>query len=78
MSGPPAHPVRYDDWESSGMPAKTRGTERFDVKQPAKGIEEILTRHKKQAGVSLDYELSVEQLRDIIADFKVAIRQAAN
>ena len=33
--------VRYDDWESSGMPAKTIGTECSDVKQPAKGIGEI-------------------------------------
>ncbi|HEU0022037.1 MAG TPA: pyruvate, phosphate dikinase, partial [Dehalococcoidia bacterium] len=40
-------------------------------------FEEILTRHKQQARVSLDCELNVEQLRDIIADFKIAIRQAA-
>ena len=40
-------------------------------------FEQILTEHKKQSGVSLDYELNVEQLRDIIADFKSAIHQAA-
>jgi pyruvate,orthophosphate dikinase len=40
-------------------------------------FEEILARHKKRAGVSLDYELNVPQLREIIADFKAAIRQAA-
>jgi pyruvate,orthophosphate dikinase len=40
-------------------------------------FEEILTRHKQDAGVSLDYQLNVEQLRHIIADFKVAIRQAS-
>jgi pyruvate, orthophosphate dikinase len=39
--------------------------------------EEILADHKEQAGVSLDYELGTEQLRDVIADFKSAIRQAA-
>ena len=37
-------------------------------------FEEILAEHKKQAGVSLDYELGAEQLRDVIADFKAAIR----
>jgi pyruvate,orthophosphate dikinase len=40
-------------------------------------FEEILADHKKQAKVSLDYELDTEQLRDVIADFKAAIRQAA-
>ena len=40
-------------------------------------FEEILADHKKQAGISNDYELDVEQLRDVIADFKAAIRQAA-
>ena len=39
-------------------------------------FEEIISQHKKQAGVSLDYELGVEQLRDVIADFKVAISRA--
>jgi pyruvate, orthophosphate dikinase len=41
-------------------------------------FEEILKEHKRQAGVELDYELNVEQLRDIIADFKSAIRQATS
>ncbi|MDA0734906.1 MAG: pyruvate, phosphate dikinase [Chloroflexi bacterium] len=40
-------------------------------------FEQILTEHKNQAGVSLDYELNAEQLRGIIADFKSAIRQSA-
>jgi pyruvate, orthophosphate dikinase len=40
-------------------------------------FEEILADHKKQAGVSLDYKLDAEQLRNVIADFKAAIRQAA-
>jgi pyruvate,orthophosphate dikinase len=39
-------------------------------------FEEILGQHKDQAGVSLDYELDSEQLRDVIADFKAAVHQA--
>jgi pyruvate,orthophosphate dikinase len=39
-------------------------------------FEEILEQHKGQAGVSLDYELDVERLRDVIADFRAAIHQA--
>jgi pyruvate,orthophosphate dikinase len=41
-------------------------------------FEVILSQHKERAGVSLDYELRAEQLRDVIADFKAAIRQATN
>ena len=40
-------------------------------------FEEILGQHKNQVGVSLDYELKAEQLRDVIVDFKSAIHQAA-
>jgi pyruvate,orthophosphate dikinase len=40
-------------------------------------FEAILADHKKQAGVSLDYEPDAEQLCDVIPDFKAAIRQAA-
>ena len=40
-------------------------------------LEEVLARHKDQAGVKLDYELSGAQLRDVIRDFNGAIEEAA-
>ncbi|MCH8282836.1 MAG: pyruvate, phosphate dikinase, partial [Chloroflexi bacterium] len=40
-------------------------------------FEEILSQEKSQAGVSLDYELSADQLRGVVADFKSAIRSEA-
>ncbi|MCI0780771.1 MAG: pyruvate, phosphate dikinase [Chloroflexi bacterium] len=40
-------------------------------------FEEILSQEKSQAGVSLDYELSADQLRVVVADFKSAIRSEA-
>ena len=39
-------------------------------------FEHILSEHKERAGVDLDYQLSAEQLRGVIADFKAAIQQA--
>ncbi len=39
-------------------------------------FEEILAHHKDEAGVRLDHELSPEQLRNVIRDFKAAIRNA--
>ena len=40
-------------------------------------FNEILEGHKAQAGVSQDQELSVEQLRSIVADFQAAVRREA-
>ena len=40
-------------------------------------FEEILARHKERAGVRMDHELSPEQLRLVIVDFKEAVREAA-
>ena len=39
-------------------------------------FEEILARRKAEVGVQLDYELSSEQLGNVIRDFKAAIRNA--
>ena len=44
---------------------------------PAETFEEILAFHKRKAGVELDYQLNDAQLRDIIADYKAAVRQSA-
>ena len=41
-------------------------------------FEEILADHKRKAGVALDYELTVRQLHDVIADFKAAIKKGAD
>ncbi len=38
-------------------------------------FEDILTRHKRRAEVSQDYELDTDQLREVVADFKAAIRR---
>ncbi len=40
-------------------------------------FEEILARRKGEAGVQQDYELAPEHLRDVIRDFKAAIRRAS-
>ncbi len=37
-------------------------------------FEEILARHKAEVGLQLDYELSSEQMGNVINDFKAAIR----
>ena len=39
-------------------------------------FEEILARHKAEVGLQLDYELSSEQMGNVIKDFKAAIRNA--
>ena len=39
-------------------------------------FEEILARHKAEVGLQLDYELSSEQIGNVIKDFKAAIRNA--
>ena len=39
-------------------------------------FEEILARHKREANVQLDHELSPEQIRGVINDFKAAISHA--
>ena len=39
-------------------------------------FEEILANHKKEAGVQLDHELNPDHLRNVIRDFKAAIRSA--
>ena len=39
-------------------------------------FEEILARHKDDAGVQGDHELSLERLQNVIRDFKTAIRDA--
>ncbi len=39
-------------------------------------FEEILARHKAEIGLQLDYELSSEQMGNVIKDFKAAIRNA--
>ena len=38
-------------------------------------FEQILTRHKDRAGVTLDYELNPDQLREIINEFNAIIRE---
>ena len=40
-------------------------------------FEEILSEHKRRAGVSLDHELSSDQLRQLVAGFKDAIKKAS-
>lgn len=40
-------------------------------------FETILEKHKARAGVNNDYELSIQVLKDIIADYKVKIKRAA-
>ena len=40
-------------------------------------FEEILARRQGEAGVQQDYELAPEHLRDVIRDFKAAIRRAS-
>ena len=40
-------------------------------------FEEILSRHKDQAGVRMDHELQPDHLRRLVADFKAVIRQQA-
>ena len=39
-------------------------------------FERILAEHKERAGVKLDYQLSADELQQVISDFKAAIRQA--
>ena len=40
-------------------------------------FEEVLARHKAQAGVRMDHELRPEHLQNVIRDFKAAIRDIA-
>ena len=40
-------------------------------------FEQILARHKREAGAHLDYELGPDQLRIVVADFKQAISDEA-
>jgi pyruvate,orthophosphate dikinase len=39
-------------------------------------FEEVLTHHKEKSGVTADHQLSSDILRDVITDFKSAIRRA--
>ena len=44
---------------------------------PAETFEEILATHKQRAGVEQDFQLNADQIRDIISDFKLAIRSVS-
>ena len=44
---------------------------------PGETFEEILSEHKESAGVELDHQLNDGQLREIIVDYKNAVRKAA-
>ena len=43
---------------------------------PGETFEDVLAAHKRKAGVELDYQLNDSQLREIIADYKTAVRDA--
>ncbi len=43
----------------------------------ASTFEDILARHKQEAGVTMDHELDADRLSAVIADFKEAARRAA-
>jgi pyruvate,orthophosphate dikinase len=40
-------------------------------------LENILNRHKELSGITLDKELSAAQLREVVSDFKVAIKDTS-
>ncbi len=43
----------------------------------AEAFETVLAEHKQKAGVNQDYQLTAEQLKDVVADFKKVARDAA-
>ncbi|MCI0830110.1 MAG: pyruvate, phosphate dikinase, partial [Chloroflexi bacterium] len=40
-------------------------------------FERVLTDHKQKAGVALDHQLSADQLKEVVTDFKEVTREAA-